>query len=339
MATLIKSITITTDDGFKSNFGGGSYFTNFINLGYFDAGDQRIGVFRFQDIGIPNGATINSAKLTLYGPGLTISGANYNLRIRGVDEDNTASFSSDPTARPTTTAFGDWDFTDWAFNTFKDTSDFTSVIQEIVDRPGWSSGNALGIFIYSRLTGTTGTFSVKDYSDNPSLDAVLTIDYVGSITQTKTISAKASINRHSVYVSAKAYINNPNASSYGWKVSKPGYSVFTTNPQELIFSSAFSYLKIKAQGTIDLDFADTEDEATAQVAHGLSYSPAYLSFMNTNQDDKIIPDGGATLWSDIDNCRLEAWVDDTYLYLKGIRGTTSGTESKTVTYFLFADGA
>lgn len=98
------------------------------------------GFFRWQDINVPQGATIDSAKFSFWcfasvGTALT--------KIRGFDEDDTANFENDPSGRDRTTAYVDYDVEPnvnmWTNITI------TAIVQEIINRAGWSSGNALGI--------------------------------------------------------------------------------------------------------------------------------------------------------------------------------------------------
>lgn len=112
---------------------------------YYSGVDHTLNSFaRWTGITIPQGATISSAyfqvdAFTLDGTALT--------KIYGIDEDNTATFDSDPTGRPLTTACVDWDPTpgSWTQGYWYDSPDISAIIQEIVDRAGWVSGNALGL--------------------------------------------------------------------------------------------------------------------------------------------------------------------------------------------------
>ena len=54
--------------------------------------------------------------------------------------------------------------------------------------------------------------------------------------------------------------------NYGMKISIAGYSVLTATDLQLVMSSEFNMLKAKLVGT-----------TTGNVAHGLSYVPAYFA--------------------------------------------------------------
>ena len=102
--------------------------------------------FYFSSIDIPKGATIISATLnfTSY-PGTYNS---FSLDIQACAEDNSTLISSDTdfNSRSRTTANINWVQTITG-NTNYNTPDFKSVIQEMVNRSGWASGNHLQLII------------------------------------------------------------------------------------------------------------------------------------------------------------------------------------------------
>ena len=108
------------------------------------------GGMRFTNITIPQGATITEAYLTLRcsntGQGAT------NSRISAEDVDDAPTFADNKTTFDTrwaarTTARVDWDaIPDWTLNNDYNSPEIKTVIQEIVDRGGWSSGNDIVIF-------------------------------------------------------------------------------------------------------------------------------------------------------------------------------------------------
>jgi type IV pilus assembly protein PilY1 len=101
---------------------------------------------RFQNVEIPQGAIITGAyfvKTAKYNSGYTSSTV-----IRGVDVDDMAPFtmaSGEITAFPKVTSTAVWNMADWTTNKRYKSSDFSAVVQDIVNRPGWVSGNAMGI--------------------------------------------------------------------------------------------------------------------------------------------------------------------------------------------------
>lgn len=108
--------------------------------------EVRTGGFRFTNVNIPQGATITSATWQGY---LTRSQGAPTLVFRGQAADSALSFAAtcaDFDGRTKTTAsvnFAPGSVT----NTWYSSPDFAAVIQEIVNRPGWTSGNALVLFL------------------------------------------------------------------------------------------------------------------------------------------------------------------------------------------------
>jgi hypothetical protein len=106
---------------------------------------------RFTNITIPQGATINQAYLTLR-CSFGTSAVTVNTRISAEKIDNAPTFADDKAAFDTryanrTTARVDWDsIPAWSLNVDYNSPEIKTVIQEIINRAGWASGNALVIF-------------------------------------------------------------------------------------------------------------------------------------------------------------------------------------------------
>lgn len=165
--------TASGDDGFETDPAGTwqSLFYRF-TVGKSGSNHSHGGV-RFAGVTVPQGATISQAILSVVGE------SNYNgppnLIIRGDDIDNAPAFSS--TSRPSQMTFTTASVNFTPSNTAEATVDVATIIQEIVDRPGWSSGNALrlGLMHEGSLGGfqETGLDSSNDGGGGPTL----TIEY------------------------------------------------------------------------------------------------------------------------------------------------------------------
>ena len=136
----VQTLAIITDgdDGYSSSsaFNTGSIVTG-------NNGTACFGGLRYQGVGIPQGALITSATLSLatwigVGGGGTAWGSWY-----GEAADSSAAWSSAarPDQRTKTTASCPvlWSGGDYAANAH----DVTAIVQEIVNRAGWASGNVL----------------------------------------------------------------------------------------------------------------------------------------------------------------------------------------------------
>ncbi|MBN1673825.1 MAG: fibronectin type III domain-containing protein [Kiritimatiellae bacterium] len=113
-----------------------------------DSADQLVGL-RFVGVDVPRNALIEEARLTFV-TDETGSEAT-QLRIRAQAADNPATFTSTAgnlSARPRTAASVSWAPEAWnTIGRSNQSPDIAAVVQEIVDRPDWSSGNALAILI------------------------------------------------------------------------------------------------------------------------------------------------------------------------------------------------
>jgi hypothetical protein len=117
-------------------------------------GPQYVG-FRFNSIGIPHGATITSANIQF--TSFLATGGVANITIKGEASDNAATYTTNDytiSARPVTTASVSWNPPDWpsanAAGTDQRTPDLSSIVQEVVGRTNWVSGNSIALV----LTGT-----------------------------------------------------------------------------------------------------------------------------------------------------------------------------------------
>ena len=172
-----RAVSASSDDAEESASGSMSTSSSDLELVY-DGSNQSVGL-RFTGLTIPNGATINRAYVE-FRTDETGSGAT-TLDIRGEAADNPVTFSSTNkiSARQRTVASVPWVAVPW---TAVDESglgqrspDLSPVIQEIVDRRGWTTGNALALII----TGT-GERTARAYDHSPAGAPVLTVEY-GSV--------------------------------------------------------------------------------------------------------------------------------------------------------------
>jgi type IV pilus assembly protein PilY1 len=140
--------------------------------------DQLIGL-RFQNVQIPQGATITQARLDFTSGPDESSSASF--RIRGEDQDNSPAFTTaqnDLANRSLTSALVHWNNADvgaWTSNGVYSTPDLTSIVQEIVNRTGWCGSNALSFIIYENSTNSLR--KIKSYDDSPDKAPVLHVEY------------------------------------------------------------------------------------------------------------------------------------------------------------------
>lgn len=145
-----------------------------------DFGGTDIVGMRFTNAIIPQGATITNAYVQFW-VDETDSGA-CTLVIKGEDTDDADEFEDSDwniTLRSTTSASVAWSPPAWGTvgeaGTNQRTPDMSTVIQEIVDRAGWSEGSAIVIIISG-----TGTRTAESHDGNASSAPVLHVEWSGS---------------------------------------------------------------------------------------------------------------------------------------------------------------
>ena len=168
MTTINKQISLGTDDCREINDTTFDGTATTVTAGYSDP-DSNDAAFRWQSLNIAQAASITSAKLSLY---LTSSPGTFSANIRGIDEDNTATWSagSRPSQRTKTTATinaNEANWNNWVNDAWVDI-DITSVIQEIIDRGGWAANNALAVVIENTASSgyIWGVFRAYEYAGN-----------------------------------------------------------------------------------------------------------------------------------------------------------------------------
>jgi hypothetical protein len=134
--------------------------------------------FRFPNITIARGATILSATVSVYFPIGTYD--DMYCTVHGHATDNAPNFSTEPNiistaSRPRTTAnTGVISQPNWGIGWHSIT--VTTIVQEIVNRSGWASGNALALLMIAE-TGSYSSAYIYDYSGDTSLAAKISITY------------------------------------------------------------------------------------------------------------------------------------------------------------------
>ncbi len=141
-------VKASSDDAEQASGGGVTLTSSDLEL-INDGTDQQVGM-RFRDINIEQGATVLAAWLEFTAD--EAGSGSTSLTIAGHDNDNSQTFTSaanDISSRTKTTASLAWNsIPAWTTLQSKHLSpDIAPILQEIVDRPGWSSGNALSMIV------------------------------------------------------------------------------------------------------------------------------------------------------------------------------------------------
>ena len=105
---------------------------------------------RFPSIDIPAGAVVTSAYIRLRAAA-TNSSATAKVKIYFNDVDDASNpstgYGSDYDSKALTTAYESWTYPSVSSGSAYDSPDITDVVQEILDRGGWSSGQDMMVMI------------------------------------------------------------------------------------------------------------------------------------------------------------------------------------------------
>lgn len=177
MATY--NIAASEDDG-------GYYLTTFSATAYYNpigragaAAGPYYSFYRFINVNISKGSTINSAYIT-FTAALGSTSTTCNVRIYGNDADNAVA----PTniegfqALTLTTAYVDWlNIESWTQGSSYNTPSLTNIIQEITDRASWQSGNALMFMTYGDDSSTNAARQPASWNSPAWTEPILTVTW------------------------------------------------------------------------------------------------------------------------------------------------------------------
>ncbi|MEM0997396.1 MAG: Ig-like domain-containing protein [Bacteroidota bacterium] len=205
--TTLLQVNASSDDAEERANGSMSLTSSDLEL-VWDNGDQQIGM-RFNGVPVPQGSTVSDAYLQ-FTVDETSSGAT-DLTVWGESVDDAATFggsSGDIANRPRTTASAQWNNVP-AWNTTglsgadQQFTGLASIIEEIVNRPGWTAGNSLSLIVEG-----TGERIAESYDGSAGAAPVLVIVYTlpgGLLSVPTTVNFRAHYNRSEIKLSWSAY--------------------------------------------------------------------------------------------------------------------------------------
>jgi PKD repeat protein/uncharacterized protein YjiK len=294
--TLEVRVAASSDDAEEEDSGAVSLTSSDLEL-VFDGGDQTVGM-RFNGINIPPGTTIFSAYIQFQADE-THSEATL-LTLQAEATDNAATFVDSDwniSSRSRTAASVSWSPVPWtttgAAGADQRTPDISSLIQEVVNRPGWSSGNSLAIIV----TGT-GERVAESYNGVASAAALLHVDYfVGSSTAP---TASFSWSATDLTVDFTDTSGDPNGTVVGWDWDFGDGNTSTQQNPSHTYAAAGNY-------TVTLTVTDNDAEtgtATQTVSVSASNQAPTASFSWSATDPTVDftdmstdPDGTVVGWS------------------------------------------
>ncbi len=187
MTVLNLQVSQGTDDGHeKDDTNVPQHTINEVNLGDFGSFLTWI-LCRFQNVTIPKGATINSATFTVVNQGGGAGDdADGTVYCEDIDDSPTISATdTDITGRTLTTASVSWLDLNIGVGNTSSPPDMASVIQEVVDRAGWASGNDLSVIGVPNTNGRILNF--ESYEQSTANAAKLDIDYSAGFAHSQAV--------------------------------------------------------------------------------------------------------------------------------------------------------
>ena len=177
-STFEVRVASNNDDAEEAQ-GGSMYLTSsdleLVYDTYGSQNSQKVGI-RFLNVTISHGVEIKNAYIRFTAD--ETSSSNVTVTFHGEDVDDAAQFSSSSnniSSRNKTSASVDWTPDAWTSNgTTHDSPDLTTIVQEIINRSGWSSAYDM-VFI---VTGTgTGKRTAESHNGSSSAAPLLHIEY------------------------------------------------------------------------------------------------------------------------------------------------------------------
>ena len=165
--------TSNSDDGHWTSYGVVDTY-NWMTFGLSGTNLVHHAYCAFDSIGIPNAAQIVSAYVK-FKAAASNSATTCNLNVYFNDEDSpvipTTASGADALSLTSVVAWGN--VPAWTLNSFYDTPDLTTALQQVVDRSGWVSGNDAMVLIKDNSSSLSTARTVTSYnapgSDYPAL--------------------------------------------------------------------------------------------------------------------------------------------------------------------------
>lgn len=180
-ATVNVQVSTSGDDGDVHTYSDGlnSLTRAFLPVGSY-SGVSHLVAARFLNITVPNSETITSAEFVVASVATTSCGCNLPIGFYLEAADNSAVFTlTNMNDRPAAAAYTEVNIPSMTADV-QIGYDVTDAVQEVVDRAGWSSGNAMTVFAVDHGADYAMTQELWSYDGNPTLAPQLIIEYGSS---------------------------------------------------------------------------------------------------------------------------------------------------------------
>ena len=176
MATF--SIVANGDDGF---WYGSTFNNNDTDVELGNDGNAKDGFFRFLNVTIPAGAVIASAKLRFKARWNSNNDTcNLNCYFNNVDSAIAPTDATEANALGLTSAVAWSSIGHWTGDSDYDSPELKTILQTIVDRDGWSSGNAIMAVIKDNSSSSNAsrrTYAYEYAGSGNAVELIVTYDF------------------------------------------------------------------------------------------------------------------------------------------------------------------
>lgn len=223
-----------------------------------DAAEQLVGL-RFTGVDVPRGAVVTDAYLSFTAS--EPSAEATSLTVQGVAEDNPPAFISarfNVSSQTRTTAEVAWSVRPWlspeAAGPEQRTPNLSPIVQELVNRPGWSRGNALAFVISG-----TGRRLARSFDSSRPKAPLLHVTF--------TSSKRVRVN----FTAQPAAAPDRNSVTFSWSVTAPeGRSVSCT---------------LDADGDGVLDYTTSDCLETGRYTHTYRVAGRYQATLSATEQN------------------------------------------------------
>ena len=187
--TYSQAVSVDANDGIDLD---AAWYPANLAIGKYDATIPITTALRFTSVTVPKSATISSATITLQASGLSGTITNVHSVFYGEASDNPAEFGSGrlPSSVTPTTASATWNPTAWVTDTTYALT-VTTIVQELVNRALWASGNAMA-FVADGSTSSSTSYASAYESSGGGVHtfATLAITYVDAAGRRKNVQVR-----------------------------------------------------------------------------------------------------------------------------------------------------
>lgn len=220
------------------------------------------GAFLFKNVNIPQGTVVVSADIRFYIGSQGGGSGSLKYAVYGIDEDNTATFGSDPTGRTKTSAVDNRSTALTPNGTYFGI-EVIDQMNEILARGGWVSGNRMGFI----LLNDSSPNDVYAFNANVGYE---TNSYLQVLTE-----ARPDFTPSPTTEAAPA--SPTDGQDYGLKIAPDGVGVLSAPDGDLQFITTRPTLKAQFFGLTSVTAS-----VLKQVAHTLGYQGAFLVYTKGN---------------------------------------------------------